>query len=99
MGWLDTDISFRRILFDGQPGTLPLASTTAVPAHQLLPFAISITSIPSSAVYCNRPEPDMWSSQAQLAQCVGLLLVSRVNGVAARIFQRHSCVDQCAASA
>ena len=41
---------------DVQPSTSPLVSTTAVRAHHL---SLNTTSILSSAMYCNSPEPDM----------------------------------------
>ena len=52
---------------DVQPSTLPHVSTTAMPAHQLLfvvrdltSFVANTTSVVSSAMCCNKPDPDMW---------------------------------------
>ena len=63
MGYLGTDSSSRPR--DDQPSSLPLGSTTAVPAHRLFAvrdltsFVANTTSSLSSTMYCNRPEPDM----------------------------------------
>ena len=51
---------------DDQPSTLPLVSQTALPVHQLSPFAISLLSWQtprpfwSSAMFWNTPEPDIF---------------------------------------
>ena len=72
MGCLGMDSSSQP--HDDQTSTMPLASTTAVPAHQLSPFAISLPSWQTPRPFClvQRTGTD----QAPLAQSVDLSLSS-----------------------